>query len=173
LDNLYLFVVQEERSLFPFAVRFRLVEEGVRDIPNVILLDTSNYAVSGATFPAYFLKRDDPIALIQMELDLTLFANRIAPFFKISRRFIGTEPCCSMTYSYNEAMKRLLPLYGIGVVEVARKEAADGVISASRVRELLKYNDFVPLEGLVPATTMAYLRSVEAVPILEKLRKGE
>jgi [citrate (pro-3S)-lyase] ligase len=172
VDNLYLFVVREERSLFPFAVRFRLVAEGVRDIPNVVLLDTSNYAVSSATFPAYFLKRDDPVALIQMELDLTLFANRIAPFFRISRRFIGTEPCCSVTYSYNETMKRLLPLYGIGVVEVARKETAAGVISASKVRELLKCSDFAPIEGLVPVTTLAYLRSVEAVSILEKLRQG-
>lgn len=173
LDTLYLFVVREEHSLFPFAVRFRLVLEGVRDIPNVILLDTSNYAVSGATFPAYFLKRDDPVALIQMELDLTLFANRIAPFFRISRRFIGTEPCCSLTHSYNEAMKRLLPLYGIGVVEVARKETAEGVITASKVRDILKCKDLAPLEGLVPATTLAYLRSVEGVSILEKLRKGE
>ena len=173
VDNLYLFVVREERSHFPFAVRFRLVKEGVRDIRNVILLDTSDYVVSSATFPSYFLKRDDPISRIQMELDLTLFAHRIAPFFRISQRFIGTEPCCSMTHSYNETMKRLLPHYGIGVVEVARKESADGVISASRVRDFLKSDDFASLEGHVPGTTLAYLRSVEAGPILEKLRKGE
>jgi [citrate (pro-3S)-lyase] ligase len=173
LDNLYLFVVQEERSIFPFSVRFRLVQEGVRDIPNVILLGTSDYAVSGATFPAYFLKRDDPIALIQMELDLALFANRIAPFFGISRRFIGTETCCSMTYRYNEAMKRLLPQYGIDVIEVARKETPEGVISASRVRELLKSGDVAHIEGLVPETTLAYLRSGEASFILEKPNKGD
>ncbi|MGD0842827.1 MAG: [citrate (pro-3S)-lyase] ligase [Geobacteraceae bacterium] len=172
VDNLYIFVVREERSEFPFAVRFRLVEEGVRDIPNVLLLDTSSYAVSSITFPAYFMKRDDPIALIQMELDLTLFAARIATFFKISRRFIGTEPCCTTTSSYNEAMKRLLPVYGLDVVEVPRKETADGVISASRVRELLKCDDLAAIEMLVPGTTLAYLRSAEAAPVREKLRKS-
>jgi len=172
VDNLYIFVVREDRSVFPFDVRFRLVEEGVRDLPNVFILDTSSYAISSVTFPTYFLKDADPIARIQMELDLSLFASRIAPFFGITRRFFGTEPFCVTTFGYNEAMKRLLPLYGIDAVEIERKEASAGVISASRVRELLKENDFSPLEKFVPETTMAYLRSAAAAPILEKLRKS-
>ena len=55
--------------------------------------------------------------------------------------------------------------------EVQRKETADGVISASRVRELLKGNDLAAIEMLVPGTTLAYLRSAEAAPVREKLRK--
>jgi [citrate (pro-3S)-lyase] ligase len=172
VDNLYIFVVREERSVFPFAVRFRLVEEGVRDIPNVLLLDTSSYAISSVTFPTYFLKGADSIARIQMELDIALFASRIAPFFGISSRFFGTEPFCTTTCNYNEAMKRLLPVYGIDAVEVKRRETTDGVISASRVRELLKCDDLAPLEMLVPATTLAYLRSTAVAPVLEKLREN-
>jgi len=170
VDNLYLFVVREDRSLFPFDVRFRLVQEGVRDIGNVILLDTSRYIVSGATFPTYFLKKDDPVARIQMELDVTLFASRIAPFFGITRRFVGTEPNCQLTDSYNATMKRLLPVYGIELIEIERKQAASGVISASRVRELIARNELSQLADYVPASTLAYLLSEAGEPIRNQLQ---
>lgn len=161
VDHLYLFVVREDRSLFPFAIRLRLVQEGVRDIVNVIVLDTARYIVSGATFPTYFLKKDDPVARIQMELDVTLFASRIAPFFGITRRFVGTEPCCQMTASYNDTMKRLLPVYGLDLIEIERKISSAGVISASRVRELLARNELSQLQEYVPASTLAFLLSDE------------
>ena len=51
VDNLYVFIVATERSLFPFPVRMRLVREGVADLPNVQVLDTSRYAVSDVTLP--------------------------------------------------------------------------------------------------------------------------
>jgi [citrate (pro-3S)-lyase] ligase len=172
VENLYIFVVREERSVFPFDVRFRLVREGVANLANVLLLDTSAYAISGVTFPTYFLKGEEHIARIQMELDLALFAYRIAPFFGISRRYFGTEPFCAVTCGYNEAMKRLLPTYGIDAVEVERKEGSDGIISASRVRDLLKGNDLSSLANFLPETTLAYLRSAAAGPVLERLRKS-
>ena len=170
VDNLYLFVVREDRSLFPFDVRFRLVQQGVRDIGNVILLDTSRYLVSSATFPTYFLKKDDPVARIQMELDVTLFASRIAPFFGITRRFVGTEPNCPLTSSYNATMKRLLPVYGIELVEIERKQSSSGVISASRVRELIAHNELSQLGDYVPESTLAFLASEAAQPIRNQLQ---
>ena len=170
VDSLYLFVVREDRSVFPFDVRFKLVEAGVRDLDNVIVLDSSQYIVSGATFPTYFLKQDDPVARIQMELDATLFGTRIAPAFGITCRFVGTEPCCPLTGGYNAAMLRILPALGVEVVEVERKQLADGVISASRVRELIGMNDLSRLEEFVPPTTLAYLASDAAAPIRKKLQ---
>ena len=170
VDHLYLFVVREDRSVFPFDARFRLVQEGVRDIGNVIVLDSSRYIVSGATFPTYFLKKDDPVARIQMELDVTLFASRIAPFFCISRRFVGTEPNCPLTDSYNATMKRLLPVYGIELIEIERKQAASGVISASRVRDMIARNELAQLSDYVPACTLDFLLSDEAQPIRNQLQ---
>jgi len=170
VDQLYLFVVREDSSLFPFPVRYRLVQEGVADIENVIVLDTDQYAVSSATFPTYFLKKDAPAARIQMELDLILFASRIAPFFGISRRFAGTEPCCPMTDSYNEAMKKILPQYNIDMIEIERKQTDGGPISASRVRALMAENDRDALPLLVPATTLAFLLSDEAEPIRKQIQ---
>ena len=170
VDVLYLFVVREDRSVFPFDVRFRLVKEGVRDLRNVVVLDSAQYIVSGATFPTYFLKQDDPVARIQMELDVTLFGSRIAPFFGITRRFVGTEPCCPLTGGYNEAMKRILPGFGLEVVEIARKEVSSGVISASRVRELVGLKELSRLQEFVPESTRAYLLSDEAEPIRKELQ---
>lgn len=170
VDNLYVFVVREDRSVFPFEVRYRLVEQGVRHIANAIQLDTSRYIVSGATFPTYFLKKDDPVARIQMELDVTLFAAKIAPFFGITRRFVGTEPNCPLTGGYNLAMQRLLPAYGIELEIIERKQAATGVISASRVRELIGRGDFAALAEYVPPTTLAYLESDAAGPIRARLQ---
>jgi [citrate (pro-3S)-lyase] ligase len=171
VDNLYVFVVREDRSHFPFDIRFRLAQEGVCDIDNIVLLDTSNYVISSATFPTYFLKKDDPVARIQMELDIALFASRIAPFLGVTRRFVGTEPICKLTNSYNDTMKRLLPVYGIELVEIERKQASSGVISASRVRELLACNELAQLNDYVPASTLAFLLSEAAAPIRNQLQQ--
>ena len=170
VDNLYVFVVKEDRSVFPFEVRYRLVEQGLRDLRNIIVLDTSRYIVSGATFPTYFLKKDDPVARIQMELDVTLFASKIAPYFRITRRFVGTEPNCPLTGGYNAAMQRILPAHGIEVEIIERKQAQKGVISASKVRELVGRNDFQSLPDYVPTTTLDYLQSDEAAAIRERLQ---
>ena len=171
VDHLYVFVVREDRSVFPFDVRYRLVEQGISDIPNVIQLDTSHYIVSGATFPTYFLKKDEPVARIQMELDVSLFAAKIAPFFGITRRFVGTEPNCPLTGGYNQAMQDILPAYGIELRVVERKQTDSGVISASRVREMLGRSDFAGVADYVPVTTLAYLESDAAAPIRQRLQQ--
>jgi [citrate (pro-3S)-lyase] ligase len=169
-DTLYVFVVREDRSAFPFDVRLRLVREGTRDLANVHVLDTSRYAVSALTFPAYFLKDGDPVAAIQMELDLRLFARHVAPFFHVRRRFFGTEPTCATTRAYNDAMRRVLPPLGVEAVEIERACAGGAAISASRVRAALREGDLEGLDALVPPSTARFLRSGEGRAIRERLR---
>jgi [citrate (pro-3S)-lyase] ligase len=173
VDTLYVFVVSEDRSAFPFDVRLRLVREGTCDLANVRVLDTGRYAVSAITFPDYFLKSTDDVALLQMELDATLFARRIAPYFRVRRRFFGSEPYCETTRRYNETMHRLLPALGVDLVEVPRTGACGELISASRVRARLRDGRLEEIEQLVPPTTAAFLRSPEAAAIRERLRTGE
>ncbi len=86
-----------------------------------------------------------------------MFAEIIAPPLKITRRFVGTEPICRVTGSYNTAMKQILPEYGIEVIEIERKIQGEEVISASRVREAVKKGRFQDAESLVPETTWRYL----------------
>ena len=168
VDHLYLFIVREERSLFPFDARFRMVQEGTSDLPNVTVLDTSWYAVSSITFPTYFLKDGDPGGALQMELDLLLFATRIAPHFHVVTRFVGSEPFCGTTADYNAAMHRILPPHGIEVREIERKSAMDAAISASRVREMLAQGELEGIAELVPVTTLDFLLSSEGIKIWDK-----
>jgi len=161
VQRLYLFVVREERSLFPFEYRFRMVSEGTCDLPNVTLLDTSCYAVTGASFPTGFLRGGDPGGAIQMELDLLLFASRIAPYFQIQTRFVGSEPLSGTTARYNKAMHRVLPLFGIGVTELERVSTRDNVISAAGVRAQLARGEADGLTALVPESTRQFLLSRE------------
>ena len=54
-------------------------------------------------------------------------------------------------------MKRILPKYGIELVEIPRKKQGGDYISASLVRECLERNSRKALEKLVPKTTMDIL----------------
>ena len=161
VERLYLFVVREELSLFPFEYRFNMVREGTRDLPNVTLLDTSCYAVSSVTFPTYFLKKGDPDGALRMELDLLLFASRIAPHFQIQTRFIGSEPLSGTTARYHAAMHQILPSFGIKVTELERTGAWEATISASQVREQLARGEAEGLAALVPESTRQFLLSRE------------
>ena len=173
VDTLYLFVVREDRSVFPFAVRQRLVAEATAGIPNVVVLDSSRYAVSAATFPSYFLKRCDEAARCQMRVDVQLFATRLAPPFGIVRRFVGHEPYCEMTAAYNAVMAELLPPHGIELVTVERCATADGFVSATRVRSALARGALDDLAALVPPATLAFLRSPEGLAIAGRLAGQE
>jgi len=157
VDRLYLFVVREERSLFPFAARLRMAQEATADLVNVTVLDTSRYAVSAGTFPSYFLKRLDALAEAQMQIDLRLFAEALAPPFHLAIRFVGAEPLCPTTAAYNRTMAEVLHEHGIELEVVARLEAGGLPVSATRVRAALRDRDFAALKDLVPPATLACL----------------
>lgn len=158
-DVLHLFVVEEDRSFFPTADRFRLVREGVADLPNVRVHLSGHYMISAATFPKYFLKADEDASSLQSELDVRLFAQTIAPVLHITKRFVGEEPFDAATARYNAAMRRILPAYGIDCVEIPRKTMDGEAISASRVRALLSSPATFPQAlALVPPVTQAYLK---------------
>jgi len=176
VDTLYLFVVREDRSVFPYAVRRRLAERATARLANVVVLDTSRYAVSAATFPSYFLKRLDEVAREQMRLDVHLFGQRIAPAFSVVARFVGSEPADPATRAYNEVMREVLPDHGVEWVEIPRiagagRPAAE-FISASRVRAALARREFEMIRGWVPEATMEFLLSPEGSALAERIAAG-
>ena len=157
-DILHLFVVEEDRSDFPTDVRLRLVREGTAHLPNVRVHLSGHYMISAATFPTYFLKEGEDAAVLQSELDVTLFAQRIAPLLHITKRFAGEEPLDPVTARYNDAMRRILPRYGIEFYQIPRAAAGGQVISASRVRRLLREKGVCQEAlALVPPSTQKYL----------------
>lgn len=170
-DTLHLFVVSEDASLVPFAVRKKLVAEGVKHLPNVILHDSGPYIISNATFPSYFLKDEAAVIDGHARLDLAVF-TRIAKALNITARYVGEEPTSQVTGLYNQIMCEQLPKAGIDCIVVPRKEANGRAISASTVRQCLQTGDWDTLETLLPRTTLDYFRSQEAAPVLERIRKA-
>ncbi len=172
-QRLHVFVVREERSAFPFEVRFSLVKQGLAHLSNVLVHSGGDYIISGSTFPSYFLKEDSDIASVHAALDADIFGRCIAPALNITRRFVGEEPKDPMTARYNQAMREQLPPYGIKLSVISRREAAGEVISASRVRTLLASGEKTGLLPLVPHSTAAFLQSEAAAPIVQALQAGK
>lgn len=156
-DWLYIFVVEENRSVFPFTDRFELVKKGTADLKNVIVIPSGNFIISQTTFQAYFQKEEKKDIVIDASGDINLFAAKIAPTLGISVRFAGEEPLDNITNQYNATMKRILPRFGISFEVISRKESLGAPISASRVRALLAEKNFEEIKQIVPATTYEYL----------------
>lgn len=150
----HLFILSEDRGMFPAEERLRMARAGCSDFPNVLVHSSGPYMVSSATFPTYFIKEKHRTDGIHCELDVRLFGEKIAPALGITRRYVGTEPFCNVTEQYNDYMKRLLPAYGIALCELERKTACGEAISASRVRELIAQGDLQALPKLLPSTTL-------------------
>ncbi|MHA1556779.1 MAG: [citrate (pro-3S)-lyase] ligase [Candidatus Heimdallarchaeota archaeon] len=166
---LIVFVVAEDRSLFPIDVRYQLVKAGTEHLDNVIVLKGGDYIISPATFPRYFMKEYDDIALRQARLDVTIFGEHIAPALGIKRRYVGEEPFDLVTNSYNQAMKEILIPKGIQLKIIPRKVLNDVPISASKVRALIREDKMKEVMDLVPPTTYNFLISKEAKSIINKI----
>lgn len=150
-DALHVFVLSEDASQFSGEERFHLVKAGTADLANCYVHQSEEYLVSRATFPAYFIKDGGRVDAMQADLDIALFAERIAPALGIRVRYVGEEPYCAVTKAYNERMKTILPQHGIELKELARYNG----ISASHVRMLMKQADLAAIRPLVPETTYA------------------
>lgn len=153
VERLFVMVVREDCSLFAYAERKAMVEQGVAHLENVMVIDGSEYAISQATFPTYFLKRLDDAADTQMLLDLDLFHRHIAPALGATVRFVGTEPTDQLTRRYNQLMHEVLA----DVRETARLEKEGNAVSASRVRKAMEQGDMSTIRQLVPPTTLPYI----------------
>lgn len=161
-DVLHLFVLSEDKSEFPADVRYELVRQGVADLPNILLHKTSDYLISSAVFPTYFIKEQSKAEDANCALDIRIFCEYFAKGLGVTKRFVGTEPSCVVTNAYNAKMKELLPQYGIELIEIERKQLDGMPISASSVRRLLHEGDMQAVKKLVPPTTFAYLQQHQA-----------
>ncbi len=157
VDKLYIFVVEEDKSEFPFADRIELVKKGVKEFSNVEVLPSGKFIISQTTFSGYFNKAELQDVTVDSSEDVEIFGREIAPTLGITVRFAGEEPKDNVTRQYNETMKKILPRYGVEFCEIPRKEFFGEPISASAVRKSLKLGDFDFIKDLVPETTFNYL----------------
>ncbi len=176
VDNLYVIVVKEDRSRFPYAERKAMIEAGCAGLDNVTVCEGSDYAISAATFPTYFLKRLDDATDTQIALDLDLFVNHIAKPLGVTVRFAGSEPADALTHRYNELMAEILPNHpapepnspvaelveahrpaGIDFIEIPRLEQNGNPISATSLRRALDKGNLREAMEYIPETSVPYL----------------
>ena len=113
-------VVKEDASRFSYQERLAMVRAGLDAMPNVVVCEGSDYQISAATFPTYFLKELTDASETQMRLDLDLFCRHIAPALNADVRVVGSEPTDALTARYNALMAEILPSHGISVQEFPR-----------------------------------------------------
>ncbi|HNW98912.1 MAG TPA: [citrate (pro-3S)-lyase] ligase [Bacteroidales bacterium] len=175
-DVLYLFVVEEDQSVFGFDIRWKLIAEGISHLKNVIMLRGGNYIVSSATFPAYFLKNEkiDLITQKQTELDVTVFTKHIAPVLEIKKRYVGTETYCKTTAEYNKSMKYILSKNNIELIEIPRLAigSEDNFVSASKIRKAIKENKLDEFLEFLPDSTKKFLLSKDSEKIKNQIKSS-
>lgn len=158
---LHIFVLSTDFSEFPSDIRLNLVKQGCAHLSNVFIHGSSDYLISHATFPDYFLKDKATVTEKTAVLDLQIFGTYFKEAFHITKRFIGEEPFSIITRKYNEQMKKILPTFNIQVTEIPRYKKNNTVISASLVRQQFLNGDFSSLKDFVPETTYTFLTSSE------------
>lgn len=166
---LHVFVVSEDVSLVPYAVRRRLVEEGSAHLKNLVYHQTGSYMISNATFPSYFLKDSDTVIRSHACLDIQVFL-KIAESLGITRRFVGEEPLSQVTGIYNQVMETELKKNGLTCTVIPRRTNGSGVISASFVRQAVHDGDWEAVRLAVPPSTFDYLTSPAAEPVISAIR---
>ena len=173
-EQVLVFIVEEDKSLFPFVDRYHMVKDGVADLKNVTVIPGGKYIISSATFPAYFLREETKVLSAYTKLDATIFSKYFCKKFNIIKRMLGEEPYCPVTKNYNDSLVTTLENNSVEVEIIPRKfiSTPQNYISASKVRDLIKKEGIDALEDLtdfIPEVTINYLRSGEGKEIIKKI----
>ncbi len=170
VDELLIFVVEEDLSIFPFEDRYNIIVNEFKDEKKVKVLKGGPYIISRGTFPTYFIKQKDRMLEIYTELDAKIFAEKIAKDLSIDIRFLGSEPKDIVTNTYNNSLKGILEANGIEVKIITRIESNGNPISASYVRQLLKEKKFEEAYKLLPNSTIEFLKSDKGKKIINEIK---
>lgn len=168
-EHVHVFIVKEDKSVFPYEVRLDLLRKGTKEFHNVTVHEGSEYVISSATFPTYFIKSKNEIPEIYAKVDALVFAKYIAKALNITTRYVGSEPLSKTTNMYNGVLKGVLGNEGIEVIEIGRSEAEGRVISASYVRNYIRDGKLEEAFKLLPQTTIEFLESDRGREIIKKI----
>mgnify|MGYP003361687137 CR=1 FL=1 len=155
-DFVYVFVVNQDVSLFKMSERMQLIKEGTKDLTNIKVVNGGQYMVSFVTFPSYFIKSRTDVIDYQTALDAQVF-KRIAQALHITKRFVGDEPYSQTTEIYNQTMQKVLPPE-VELEILDRKEVGQDIISATKVRQAISDNDLATVKKYVPETTYTFIK---------------
>ncbi len=151
-----LFVVEEDKSEFTFEERFSFAYLSTMRLGNICVIPSSKYIVSSSTFPSYFLKDENEALEQYSKIDALIFKEYFMKQLFIKKRYVGTETILKMV-NYNNILKETLQ---DKLVIMERLQENNEVISASKVRSLLKENKIEEALLYVPREISFILRSV-------------
>lgn len=159
VDFLIVFLIDKENSMFSFEERFKMLEEGTKDIENIKIIPNGDFVCSRDTFPELHLQKRYIISALELnaKYDSEIFGEYIAEAFHITYRFAGEEPEGRVKTTYYKAAKELLPMRGIKFLEIPRLAENGESISTSRIQEYLKREEYDRAFSLVPESTRQYL----------------
>ncbi len=135
-DQVVVFVVEEDKSIFSFQERLTLVYLACKRLENVAVIPSSKYIVSSLTFPSYFLPSDS-VDTELARIDALVYKNYFKKIIHFKKRYLGKETKEKMV-KYNEVLKEEL---GEDIIEVERYVEDGVVVSASLVRKYLENKD--------------------------------
>jgi len=154
-DDLIIFLVETDASLFDYDTRIKILRKSIKHLMHVHILPSTDYMISRATFPTYFLK-DKQKMDVYTELDVSIFKTYFMPIFQIDQRHVGEEPLDELTHHYNLKMKAILK-EKLNIIP--RKTYHQEIISASYVRKLARERKYDMIKPIVPKATYKFLIS--------------
>lgn len=156
-DWVYVFVLESKQPMFTPEERLSLVKQGVSEFDNVIVIQGGDYIISPATFPVYFLRKNDESTTSQTRMDLSVFKHQIASYLGINHRYVGEEPFSPMTETYNHTMAEMLgPEIDLKIIPRVSTLSGD-VISATKVRKAIQVNRIDYVKDMLPLSTYLFL----------------
>lgn len=151
-----LFVVEEDKSEFTFKERFSMAYISTMRLGNVCVIPSSKYVVSSSTFPSYFLKNETEVSEQYSLIDALIFKEYFIKNLFIKKRYVGSETINKMV-NYNNILKQVLE----DKLEIInRLQENEEVISASKVRSLLKEGKIEEALKYTPQETAFILRNL-------------
>ena len=173
VDELVIFIVEEDKSIFPTDDRFKIVESEFKNRNDIVVVKGGPYIISQATFPTYFIKKLDDATKFYAELDAEIFSGKIAKDLEIDIRFVGEEPLDKLTNEYNKKLRKSTIGKTVELEMIPRLEEEGNVISASYVRKLLKEAKYEEAFKMVPKCTEDFLKSEEGLRIIKKIQEED
>lgn len=150
------FVVQEDSSYFTFKERYAMAYLALKPLHNVLVLPSSEYVVSRATFPGYFLKTVDETTAEYAKCDALIFQKYFIPQLDIRKRYVGAETSDYMQI-YNRTLQQVL---GDKLEVVPRFEENGEVISANAVRSLIKEGKLEEALQYIPRNNYSVIKAI-------------
>ena len=169
VDRLYVLVPNEGSFMFSAEVRLDLARRSSQHLNNVTVVDAGPYVLNDATFPGYFLDSEAARNQLRLEMNTELFAQHLAPYFHVVKRFVGAEPLDPAVRSHTQIMQRRLAEHGIRLVEIPREKVGDLWINTQHVRRAISTGDIEKIIDFVPATTYEYLCALPKVPVVRHI----